>query len=53
MLGPQNDRGQTADPSLKREAMTKERCLLYVACTRARDELVVCGHGKPSPLMRG
>ncbi|MDA0935147.1 MAG: DEAD/DEAH box helicase [Planctomycetota bacterium] len=50
---PPTYQSQTADPSLKREAMTKERCLLYVACTRARDALVVCGHGKPSPLMRG
>lgn len=29
----------------------RERCLLYVACTRARDELVVTGSGTPSPLL--
>jgi hypothetical protein len=29
----------------------RERCLLYVACTRARDELVVTGSGAPSPLL--
>ncbi len=29
----------------------KERCLLYVAATRARDELVVTGFGKPSPYL--
>lgn len=28
-----------------------ERCLLYVASTRARDELVVTGYGKPSALI--
>ena len=28
-----------------------ERKLLYVAATRARDELVICGHGEPSPLV--
>ncbi|MGI8901899.1 MAG: UvrD-helicase domain-containing protein [Nocardioides sp.] len=29
----------------------RERCLLYVACTRARDELVVTSSGIPSPLL--
>jgi superfamily I DNA/RNA helicase len=29
----------------------RERCLLYVACTRARDELVVTGSGPPSALL--
>jgi hypothetical protein len=29
----------------------RERCLLYVACTRARDELVVTGSGAPSTLL--
>ena len=29
----------------------QERCLLYVACTRARDELVVCGFGEGSPFL--
>jgi superfamily I DNA/RNA helicase/mRNA-degrading endonuclease RelE of RelBE toxin-antitoxin system len=40
------------DPATKREALAQERCLLYVACTRARDELVVCGYGKPSPFLK-
>lgn len=31
----------------------RERCLLYVACTRARDELVVTSSGTPSPLLPG
>lgn len=29
----------------------RERCLLYVACTRARDELVVTSSGAPSALL--
>ncbi len=29
----------------------RERLLLYVACTRARDQLVVSWHGKPSPCL--
>lgn len=31
--------------------MLRERCLLYVACTRARDELVVTSSGSPSNLL--
>jgi len=31
----------------------RERCLLYVACTRARDELLVTGSGAPSTLLPG
>lgn len=31
----------------------RERCLLYVACTRARDELVVTSSGTPSTLLPG
>jgi superfamily I DNA/RNA helicase len=31
----------------------RERCLLYVACTRARDELVVTSSGTPSQLLPG
>lgn len=29
----------------------REKLLLYVACTRARDELVVTWHGRPSPFL--
>jgi len=29
----------------------RERCLLYVACTRARDELMVTSSGTPSRLL--
>jgi superfamily I DNA/RNA helicase len=31
--------------------LQRERCLLYVACTRARDELVVTCSGAPSSLL--
>jgi hypothetical protein len=29
----------------------RERCLLLVACTRAREKLMVSWHGPPSPLL--
>jgi superfamily I DNA/RNA helicase len=29
----------------------RERLLLYVACTRARDQLVVSWNGKPPPFL--
>nr|WP_231122536.1 UvrD-helicase domain-containing protein [Mycobacterium colombiense] len=29
----------------------RERCLLFVACTRAREELLVTWHGEPSPFL--
>lgn len=32
-------------------ALTRERSLLYVACSRARDELVVSWSGEPSPFL--
>lgn len=31
--------------------LERERCLLFVACTRAREELVVTWHGEPSPFL--
>lgn len=36
----------------KAESDQRQRCLFYVAATRARDELVVLGHGLPSPVLR-
>ena len=27
----------------------REKCLLFVACTRAREELLVTWHGEPQP----
>jgi superfamily I DNA/RNA helicase len=31
--------------------LQRERCLLFVACTRAREQLVVTWHGAPSPFL--
>ncbi|ODR08088.1 DNA helicase [Mycolicibacillus koreensis] len=31
--------------------LERERCLLFVACTRAREELVVTWHGEASPFL--
>ena len=33
--------------------LQRERCLLFVACTRAREELYVSWHGRPSPFLSG
>ena len=44
----------SAPDAAAREAQeTRERCLFYVAATRARDELVIAGHGEPSPFLAG
>lgn len=40
------DDRQTHDQDLERE-----RCLLFVACTRAREELLITWHGDPSPFL--
>ena len=37
-----------ADEASQSDHERRERCLFYVASTRARDELVVTGFGKPS-----
>jgi superfamily I DNA/RNA helicase len=29
----------------------RERCLLFVACTRAREQLIISWHGDPSPFL--
>jgi superfamily I DNA/RNA helicase/mRNA-degrading endonuclease RelE of RelBE toxin-antitoxin system len=39
-----------ADPAESAARESQERCLFYVASTRARDELVVTGFGAPSPF---
>lgn len=41
------------DPVQHSLDVLRERCLLYVACTRARDELVVTSSGTPSNLLPG
>ena len=35
----------------KRNWDRQQRCLLYVAATGARDELVVTGYERPSPFL--
>jgi superfamily I DNA/RNA helicase len=42
---------QADDPVQHEHDLLRERCLLYVACTRARDELVLTGSGAPSTLL--
>jgi len=39
------------DPLTHDLDVQRERCLLFVACTRAREELSVSWHGRPSPLL--
>lgn len=39
------------DPHQHDLDVQRERCLLYVACTRARDELVLTSSGGPSKLL--
>lgn len=43
--------GDPTDVESRRYHDLQERCLLYVAATRARDELVVAGFGEPSPFL--
>jgi superfamily I DNA/RNA helicase len=39
------------DPITHAQDLLRERCLLFVACTRAREELMVSWHGNASPLI--
>ncbi|MFJ2568722.1 UvrD-helicase domain-containing protein [Streptomyces sp. NPDC087568] len=39
------------DPQQHETDMMSERCLLFVACTRARDSLYVSWSGEPSPFL--
>lgn len=45
-------RDQQYDESAAADAVLRERSLLYVAATRARDVLAVSYSGKPSPLVK-
>jgi len=40
-----------ADEASREDAEKQERCLFYVASTRARDELVITGYGDQSPFL--
>jgi superfamily I DNA/RNA helicase len=39
------------DPTARAEHEERERALLFVAATRARDHVVVTAHGTPSPFL--
>jgi superfamily I DNA/RNA helicase len=39
------------DKAAHLESVQRERCVLYVACTRARDRLYVSHSGTPSPFL--
>ena len=39
------------DPVAHAQDLQRERCVLFVACTRARDHLYVSGTGEPSPFL--
>jgi superfamily I DNA/RNA helicase len=39
------------DPKAHAQDVQKERCLLFVACTRARDNLYVSYASSPSPFL--
>jgi superfamily I DNA/RNA helicase len=43
---PADDDQQKHDEDIERE-----KCLLFVACTRAREELLITWHGQPSPFL--
>jgi superfamily I DNA/RNA helicase len=42
---------ETEDPFAYAQDLQRERCVLFVACTRARDHLHVSGTGEPSPFL--
>ncbi|SEP88069.1 Part of AAA domain-containing protein [Mycobacterium sp. 88mf] len=39
------------DKQTHQQDLERERCLLFVACTRAREELLITWHGDPSPFL--
>ncbi|MHB1430556.1 MAG: 3'-5' exonuclease [Streptosporangiaceae bacterium] len=41
------------DPVAHAQDLQRERCVLFVACTRARDHLYVSFAGRPSPFLPG
>jgi superfamily I DNA/RNA helicase len=43
--------GTLADKASIEDHEKRERCLLYVAATRARDQLMITGYGRQSSLL--
>jgi superfamily I DNA/RNA helicase len=43
--------GDGLDPQARAEHEVRERCILFVAATRARDRLVLTAYGRPSPYL--
>jgi superfamily I DNA/RNA helicase len=41
----------TDDPVVRKESENRERALLYVAATRAKQKVVVCSYGQPSVFL--
>lgn len=39
------------DPVAHAQDLQRERCVLFVACTRARDHLYLSYNGRPSPFL--
>ena len=49
---PLKVKGISSDPAAQKEHLTKERSLLFVAATRARDVLIVTSSGTPSQFIQ-
>lgn len=49
----EEDLAKFGDGASAADHETRERCLFYVAASRARDVLAVSGHGTPSPFLTG
>ncbi|MFY1632467.1 UvrD-helicase domain-containing protein [Solwaraspora sp. WMMB335] len=47
------NRYRATDPKRYQRERQRDRSLLFVAATRARDVLVLCWHGTPSPFLTG
>ncbi|QVQ53166.1 AAA family ATPase [Spiractinospora alimapuensis] len=48
---PRSLTSEAQDSGAHARDLLRERCLLYVACTRARERLSVTWHGAPSPFL--
>ncbi len=48
---PHSTSFEAPDRASAEDRLLQERCLFYVASTRARDELVITGYGVPSPFL--